>query len=69
MFNILTSLDFILCEIILSCIGNSLAKVGEAAKAVSAPKVASERSAVTFPDEQLSTADLELRMKLLREDR
>ncbi|XP_062079065.1 general transcription and DNA repair factor IIH subunit TFB1-1-like isoform X2 [Humulus lupulus] len=45
---------------------NCLAKAGEAAKPVSAPKVTSEK--VTFSDEQLSTADLELRMKLLRED-
>lgn len=49
-------------------VGNYLAKTGEAAKTASAPKVASERSAVTFPDEQLSTADLELRIMLLRED-
>ncbi|KAF4349495.1 hypothetical protein CsatB_013259 [Cannabis sativa] len=49
-------------------VGNCLAKAAEAAKVVSAPKVASDKVAVTFSDEQLSTADLELRMKLLRED-
>lgn len=44
-------------------IGNALAKSGEAVK--SAP----EQSAVPFPDEQLSTSEMELRMKLLRENR
>lgn len=44
-------------------------KSGEAAKAASPAKVASEGSAVSFPDEQLSTSEMELRMKLLRDDR
>ncbi|XP_015881811.2 general transcription and DNA repair factor IIH subunit TFB1-1 [Ziziphus jujuba] len=55
-------------------VGNALAKSGEAAKAASvakvspATKVASEGSAVTHLDEQLSTTEMELRMKLLREN-
>ena len=53
----------------LFCIGNSLARSGEAAKVASAAKVAPEKPAVTFPDEQLSTAEMEHRMKLLRDDR
>ena len=44
-------------------------KSGEAAKAAASTKVASEGSAVSFPDEQLSTSEMELRMKLLRDDR
>lgn len=56
-------------------IGNALAKSGDAAKAASeakvstATKVASEGSSVTLLDEQLSTDEMELRMKLLRENR
>lgn len=49
-------------------VGNALVKSGEAAKAASSAKVASEGSAVSFPDEQLSTSEMELRMKLLRDD-
>ncbi|BBG96235.1 BSD domain BTF2-like transcription factor [Prunus dulcis] len=50
-------------------VGNALAKSGEAAKASSAAKTTSEKSGVTLPDEQLSTAEMQLRMKLLQEDR
>ncbi|XP_016647239.1 PREDICTED: probable RNA polymerase II transcription factor B subunit 1-3 isoform X2 [Prunus mume] len=55
-------------------VGNALAKSGEAAKAssaakpTSAAKTTSEKSGVTLPDEQLSTAEMQLRMKLLQED-
>ncbi|KAF3453256.1 hypothetical protein FNV43_RR03696 [Rhamnella rubrinervis] len=55
-------------------VGNALAKCGEAAKAApvekvsSASKAACEQSAVPFSDEQLSTTEMELRMKLLREN-
>ncbi|XP_034200066.1 general transcription and DNA repair factor IIH subunit TFB1-3-like isoform X1 [Prunus dulcis] len=49
-------------------VGNALAKSGEAAKASSAAKTTSEKSGVTLPDEQLSTAEMQLRMKLLQED-
>lgn len=43
-------------------VGNALSKATETAK------TASERDGVTFPDEQLSAAEMELRMKLLQED-
>lgn len=55
-------------------VGNALAKSGEAAKAssaakpTSAAKTTSEKSGVTLPDEQLSTTEMQLRMKLLQED-
>lgn len=50
-------------------LGNALAKSGEAAKGASVAKAAPEKSTVTFPNEQLSAAEMELRIKLLREDR
>lgn len=71
----LGALGEIKCGIWFFWIGNALAKSGEAAKAASvakvspATKVASEGSAVTHLDEQLSTTEMELRMKLLRENR
>ncbi|XP_048437673.1 general transcription and DNA repair factor IIH subunit TFB1-3-like isoform X6 [Pyrus x bretschneideri] len=43
-------------------VGNALSKAAEAAK--TAPK----KDGVTLPDEQLSAAEMELRMKLLQED-
>lgn len=60
--------------------GNALTKSGDAAKAkpgdtakvksVEAVKATSDRSTVTNPDEQLiSSAEMELRIKLLRENR
>ena len=59
--------------------GNALAKSGDTTKAKSgdtakaksgeAVKATSDKSTVTYPDEQLSSAEMELRMKLLRENR
>ncbi|KAE8098912.1 hypothetical protein FH972_016940 [Carpinus fangiana] len=51
-------------------VANALAKSGEAAKVKSREAViaTSDRSAVTYSDEQLSTAEMELRIKLLREN-
>jgi hypothetical protein len=50
---------------------NTLAKSGEAAKVKSREAViaTSDKTAVTYSDEQLSTAEMELRIKLLRENR
>ncbi|KAL5577746.1 hypothetical protein UlMin_019445 [Ulmus minor] len=49
-------------------VGHVLAKSGEAAKAAPVTKASSDKPAVTLPDEQLSTAEMQLRIKLLRED-
>lgn len=50
---------------------NALAKHGEAAELNYGDGVvaASDRAAVTSPDEQLSTAEMELRIKFLQENR
>ncbi|XP_050246191.1 general transcription and DNA repair factor IIH subunit TFB1-1-like isoform X1 [Quercus robur] len=71
--------NFLDLQVCREFVGNALTKSGDAAKAKSgdtakaksgeAVKAASDRSTVTYPDEQLiSSAEMELRIKLLREN-
>lgn len=72
--------NFLDLQVCREFVGNALAKSGDAAKAKSgdtaktksgeAVKTTSDRSTVTYPDEQLiSSEEMELRIKLLRENR
>ncbi|KAK7847071.1 general transcription and dna repair factor iih subunit tfb1-1, partial [Quercus suber] len=71
--------NFLDLQVCREFVGSALAKSGDAAKAKSgdtaktksgeAVKTTSDRSTVTYPDEQLiSSAEMELRIKLLREN-
>ncbi|GMY30782.1 general transcription and DNA repair factor IIH subunit TFB1-1-like isoform X1 [Fagus crenata] len=70
--------NFVDLQVCREFVGNALAKSGDTTKAKSgdtakaksgeAVKATSDKSTVTYPDEQLSSAEMELRMKLLREN-